>query len=149
MSLEQEVELLRRVPMFANVANANLKLLAFASQRLSFSEGDVIFEQGAQGDAAYIIIGGSANVEIDTSNGPVTVATLKENQIVGEIAILCEVPRTATVRAATDLTTLRVTKDLFFKLSVEFPQMAVEVMKEIGSRLEATTGHLGEAMAAS
>lgn len=149
MSLEQEVELLRRVPMFANVANANLKLLAFASQRLSFSEGDVVFEQGAQGDAAYIIIGGSANVEIDSSAGPVTVATLKENQIVGEIAILCEVPRTATVRAATDLTTLRVTKDLFFKLSVEFPQMAVEVMKEIGNRLEATTSHLGEAMATS
>lgn len=149
MSLEQEVELLRRVPMFANVANANLKLLAFASQRLSFNEGEVIFEQGAQGDAAYIIIGGSANVEIDTASGPMTVATLEQNQIVGEIAILCEVPRTATVRAATDLTTLRVTKDLFFKLSVEFPQMAVEVMKEIGNRLESTTGHLGEAMAAS
>lgn len=149
MSLEQEVELLRRVPMFANVANANLKLLAFASQRLSFNEGEVIFEQGAQGDAAYIIIGGSANVEIETASGPMTVATLEQNQIVGEIAILCEVPRTATVRAATDLTTLRVTKDLFFKLSVEFPQMAVEVMKEIGNRLESTTGHLGEAMAAS
>lgn len=149
MSLEQEVELLRRVPMFANVANANLKLLAFASQRLSFTEGEVIFEQGAQGDAAYIIIGGSANVEIDTSTGPITVATLEQNQIVGEIAILCEVPRTATVRAATDLTTLRVTKDMFFKLSVEFPQMAVEVMKEIGNRLESTTGHLGEVMAAS
>ena len=125
MSIEQEVELLRRVPMFANVANANLKLLAFASQRLPFNEGDVIFEQGADGDAAYIIIGGTANVEIDSVTGPVTVATLEENQIVGEIAILCDVTRTATVRAATELTTLRVTKDLFFKLSIEFPQMAV------------------------
>ena len=149
MSIEKQVELLRRVPMFANVANANLKLLAFASQRLSFNEGDVIFEQGADGDAAYIIIGGTANVEIDSVTGPVTVATLEENQIVGEIAILCDVPRTATVRAATELTTLRVTKDLFFKLSVEFPQMAVEIMKKIGNHLESTTGHLGEAMAAN
>ena len=75
------------------------------------------------------------------------VATLKQNEIVGEIAILCDVPRTATVRAKTQLTTLRITKDLFFNLISEFPQLAVEIMRELAHRLEQTTTKLQEAVA--
>ncbi len=74
------------------------------------------------------------------------VATLKQNEIVGEIAILCDVPRTATVRAKTQLTTLRITKNLFFNLISEFPQIAVEIMRELAHRLEQTTTKLREAV---
>ena len=70
---------------------------------------------------------------------PFRVATLKRNDFVGEIAILCDVPRTATVRAKTDLVTLRITKDLFFRLITEFPEMAVEIMRVLAQRLEKTT----------
>lgn len=144
MSLDTELELLRQVPIFSNVAASNLKLLAFVSERLCYAEGDVLFEQGGEGDSAYVIIKGHVNVTVDSPSGPVVVATLKEKQIVGEIAILCDVPRTATVRAACEVDALRVTKDLFIKLSGEFPQMAVEVMKEISLRLQTTTGQLTE-----
>lgn len=149
MSLKEEVELLRRVPMFSKIATSNLKLLAFASERLCFDDGDVLFEQGDQGDSAYIIIGGHVEVVLNSPSGPVVVATLGENQIVGEIAILCDIPRTATVRAAGQMTSLRITKDVFLKLSIEFPHMALEVMKEIGNRLETTTTRLSEAMTAA
>lgn len=149
MSLKEEVELLKRVPMFSKIATANLKLLAFASERLCYDTQDVLFEQGSQGDSAYIIIGGAVEVVINSPTGPVVVATLGENQIVGEIAILCDIPRTATVRAAEPLTTLRISKDVFLKLSIEFPHMALEVMKEIGNRLETTTARLSEAMSAA
>jgi CRP/FNR family cyclic AMP-dependent transcriptional regulator len=66
---------------------------------------------------------------------------------VGEIAILCDVPRTATVRASSQTVTLRITKDLFFRLVTEFPQMSVEIMRELASRLEQTTQQLREALA--
>ncbi len=62
-----------------------------------------------------------------------------KNDIIGEIAILCDVPRTATVVAATDLATLRVSKDGFFHLVTQFPQIGVEVMHELASRLHHTT----------
>ena len=84
---------------------------------------------------------------MNTPGGPLVVATLKQNEIVGEIAILCDVPRTATVRAKTELTTLRITKDLFFNLVIEFPQIAVEIMRELARRLEQTTTKLREAAA--
>ncbi|MCG8543081.1 MAG: cyclic nucleotide-binding protein, partial [Alphaproteobacteria bacterium] len=70
-----------------------------------------------------------------------------EHEIVGEIAILCDVPRTATVCATSKLVTLRIAKDCFFGLVEEFPQMAVEIMRELAHRLETTTGRLREAHA--
>ena len=84
---------------------------------------------------------------MNTPGGQLVIATLKQNEIVGEIAILCDVPRTATVRAKTELTTLRITKELFFNLTIEFPQIAVEIMRELAHRLEQTTPKLREAVA--
>jgi len=147
MSLQQEVELLRNIPLFAKIDASKLKLLAFTSQRLTYNADDIVFEQGDAGDAAYIIIGGEADVIVGTPGGPLVVATLKQNEIVGEIAILCDVPRTATVRAKTQLTTLRISKDLFFSLVVEFPEIAVEIMRELAHRLDQTTTRLREAVA--
>ena len=149
MGLLDEVELLRKIPLFSKIEPSKLKLLAFTSERLTYAEGDVLFEQGDAGDAAYIMIGGKADVVVDTPGGPLVVATLDENEIVGEIAILCDVPRTATVKAKTEVTTLRITKDLFFSLVVEFPQIAVEIMRELAHRLEVTTVRLREAVANS
>lgn len=139
MSLAEEVDLLKRIPLFANIETSKLKLLAFTSERVSYKAGDVLFEQNAVGDSAYIIIEGSADVLVETPSGPQTVATVSKNDFVGEIAILCDVPRTATVRAATELITLRITKDLFFRMISEFPQMAVEIMRVLAQRLEKTT----------
>lgn len=142
MSLQQEVDLLRKIPMFANIEPAKLKLLAFTSERLSYSEGDVLFRQGDAGDAAFVIVSGQAEISIDTDNGPLVVARLSDHDFVGEIAILCNVPRTATVTATTSLEALRISKDLFFRLVKEFPEIAIEVMRELAHRLENTNSRL-------
>lgn len=142
MSLNEEVELLRNIPMFANIEPSKLKLLAFTSERMTFKAGDTLFKQGEPGDSAYVIIDGEASVIVDTPKGPLTVAKLKRNDIVGEIAILCDVPRTATVQAASKLEAMVIAKDLFFRLVMEFPQMAVEIMRELARRLDATNRKL-------
>jgi len=144
LSLNEEVELLRNIPLFAKIEPSKLKLLAFTSERLTFKAGDVLFRQGDMGDAAYILIEGQAEVAVDTAKGPLKVARLGKNDLVGEIAILCDVPRTATVTAETELVALRVTKDLFFRLVTEFPQIAIEIMRELAHRLERTTSDLRE-----
>jgi len=146
MSLQEEVDLLRRIPVFANIEPSKLKLLAFTSERLTYAADEVVFKQGDPGDAAYIIIRGSADVIVETPKGPLIVTTLTDNDFVGEIAILCDVPRTATIQAKTELEALCISKDLFFRLVREFPEMAVEIMRVLASRLELTTSHLREAV---
>jgi len=149
VSLNEEVELLRNIPLFANIEPSKLKLLAFTSERVAYEPGQELFKQGDDGDAAYIIIGGEADIIIETANGPFTVATFKRNDIVGEIAILCDVPRTATVQAKAKLETLVISKELFYRLVLEFPQIAVEIMRELAQRLERMNTQLRELQTSS
>ncbi len=100
MLLKDEVGMLRRVPLFSGVEPAKLKLLAFTSDRVSYSAGQILFHQGDEGDAAYVILSGNADILVDSETGQIKVAEVEPNSIVGEIAILCDVSRTATVQAA-------------------------------------------------
>lgn len=146
MSLHEEVELLKNIPLFAKIEPSKLKLLAFTSERLSYANGQVLFSQGDSGDAAYIIIGGTASVLIETENGAVEIAQLSKGDVVGEIAILCDVPRTATVQAKASLITLKIAKEAFFRLVTDFPHIAVEIMRELAARLEQTNIQLRQAL---
>jgi CRP-like cAMP-binding protein len=145
MPLKDEVELLRRVPLFANVSPARLKLLAFTSDLVSYESGQVLFKQGDRGDAAYVVLSGSADVLIDSPSGQITVDTVEPNDIVGEIAILCDVARTATIKTTAPVEALRLRKDHFLRLLAEFPEMAIEIMRVLADRLSQTTAALTEA----
>ncbi len=147
MSLQEEVDLLRRIPLFAKVEPPKLKLLAFASERVTFEAGQELFHQGDMPDAAYIVIDGTADVVLDTQRGRVTVAQIGRNELVGEIGVIGDGPRTATVQAASRLVTLKVSKDLLLRMITDFPAMALEIMRVLAHRLEHTNAPLREALA--
>ncbi len=147
MTLQRDVDTLRNIPLFSKIEPSKLKLLAFTSERLEFPPGELVCQQGERGDAAYIVLQGEADVFVETPDGPVRVARLGRNDIIGEIAILCDVPRTATVIASTPLVTLRISKDAFFNLVTQFPEVAIGVMHELASRLFQTTQRLTEVSA--
>ena len=147
MNLNEEVEVLKGVPIFAKMEPAKLKLLAFTGQRMTFGAGQEVCHQGDLGDAMYVILGGVAEVLIDTDKGQIRVAELKKNGFFGETAILLAAPRNATVKASESLLTLKISKDMFYSLVAEVPQMAIEVMRELAHRVEETTKKLSEATA--
>ena len=144
MLLKDEVGMLRQVPLFSGVAPAKLKLLAFTSDRETYAPGQLLFRQGDVGDAAYVVLSGKAEVMVDSPAGQIKVAEVDPNSIVGEIAILCNVSRTATVRATTAVEALRIRKDHFLRLLGEYPEMTVEIMRVLADRLSHTTAELTE-----
>ncbi len=81
------------MPLFAGVEPAKLKLLALTSDRVSYNAGQTLFHQGDEGDAAYVILSGSADILVESDRNQIKVAELEPNAIVGEIAILCDVSR--------------------------------------------------------
>ena len=147
MSLEEDASLLSRVELFANVAPRRLKLLALASSRVMFAQGEDLCVEGNEGYEAFILISGEAEVKIRTPGGTATVARLKRNDIVGEMAILRDMPRNATVTAASSVTTLRIGKQDFLNLMREFPEVTVAVMRALAERLARTTSELANARA--
>jgi CRP-like cAMP-binding protein len=142
MSLETEVQSLREVPMFRGVEGPRLKLLAFASERVSYAAGQVLFEQGDAADSAYVILEGAASVVISTPGGKLKVAELGKNAIVGEMGIILDAPRSATIIASQDVVALKIRKDVFLDMIREFPQMSIAVMQELARRLERTDAKL-------
>ena len=140
--LEHEVEALRRVPLFAGVEPMKLKLLAFASERIEFSPGQELVRQGEHGKAAYVLLSGEADVFVRSGDAEMKVASLTGNEFIGEISILCDVPRTATVRATSTVQTLRIEKDHFFELVENSPSIGVQMMRILASRLARTTAEM-------
>ena len=142
MSLEQEVELIRQFPIFSKLQPAMQKLLCFSSERLTYDAGQVMFNAGDPGDAAHIVIEGNVEISVPTPSGPIVVNTLGRNELIGEIAIFGEMPRTATAKALTRVETLKISKELFIKVIRENPDAAIELIKILAARLANTTTQL-------
>jgi CRP/FNR family cyclic AMP-dependent transcriptional regulator len=147
MNLNEEVEILKGVPIFAKMEQSKLKLMAFTGERMTFGTGQEVCHQGDPGDAMYVILGGVADVLLETPTGQMRVAELKKNGFFGETAILCDAPRNATIKASESLLTLKISKDMFYRLVTEFPTMAIEMMRELAHRVEDTNKKLQEATA--
>ncbi len=143
--LKDEVDLLQSIPMFSNVPPNKLKLLAFASDRMTFETGQNLFLQGDTADAAYVIIAGTADVLVGTEENEASVAKLERNAFVGDMAIFSDIPRTATVRALEHLEVLRIKKEHMMEMVLDTPSLTLAVLGTLVDRLTKTTKDLSEA----
>lgn len=131
MDVTQEAEMLRKVPLFSGLSASELKLLAFTSELHCFGPGDVLMRQGDPADCAYVILEGEADVLAETSGGDFVIAVLGPNAVPGEIGVLTDAPRTATVRAKTHVKALRISPEVFLRLASGRPERALHVMRQL------------------
>jgi CRP-like cAMP-binding protein len=131
MSLNKAVAVMMEIPMFRNIDPKRLRLFAFMGETLTYRAGERLFEKGDEGSAAYIIIDGTVDVLVPVEDG--------------ETAVLCDRSRSTAIAARTDLTVLRLQRTVFLNLLREFPDIALELVKVLASRLEATTRELAAA----
>jgi hypothetical protein len=130
----REVELLRGVPFFASLPEASIERLARRAADESFGAGTTIVAQGDPGESFYVVRDGSAEVLVDAA----PTGTLEAGDYFGEVALLRNVPRTATVRAQTDVGLLVVTRADFLAAIVGYaPSLAsaeAVVARRVGGR---------------
>jgi MFS family permease len=105
----EPLELLRAIPMFSLLPPTVLERLASGAAEVQVPAMSEVFRQGEPGDRFYVIADGTATVEIDGAEA----STLGPGDFFGEIALLREVPRTATVRAVQDLRLFALERDDF------------------------------------
>lgn len=137
MTLTEESNFLSKVPLFQELEPARLKLLAFTSEMINFQDGEVLFKAGEPGDCAYVIMKGDVEILSTVDEGAV-VAVLSANQIFGELALLNDEPRSATLRARGDLKVMKISESLFIELIRESPGLALNVVKQLSKKLAVT-----------
>ena len=139
MQYGEAISMLRCIPLFCKLDPAKLKLLAFSSTYLTFEAGEELFREGDPADGAYIIEEG----EVDVLTGPdgrrVKVGTLGKSDLFGEMALIMNETRTATIRATQHLKVLKIDADVFLRLVTENPQAAISVMRSLSEKISRLT----------
>ena len=128
---DAKVELLKKVPLFADCSKAELRELAKSADELDLREGTVLTREGRPGREFFVLIDGTVNV---TQNGK-KVAELKGGDWLGEIALLTDKPRTATVTATSSVDVLVITDRRFRNVVESMPSIAIKVLGRVSDRL--------------
>ncbi|MHA1166106.1 MAG: cyclic nucleotide-binding domain-containing protein, partial [Alphaproteobacteria bacterium] len=121
--------------LFSAISPKNLKLLAFSSRRIEFVPGDNLIEEGERGEFAYVILGGEIEVVINVGKNEKIITRYGKNVLIGELALLTEALTTATVRAVTPVTALRIKKEVFIQLMEDDGRVSSQVASVVSNKL--------------
>jgi CRP-like cAMP-binding protein len=127
------VDVLRKVPLFAELEEDDLARLANQMKERRFSEGNPMTSEGSGGAGFFVITEGNATVSV----GGEAKTTLGPGDYFGEIALIDEGMRSATITAATDVTAYGMTAWEFKPFVEDHPQVAWALLKTLAQRLRA------------
>jgi CRP/FNR family transcriptional regulator, cyclic AMP receptor protein len=128
-------ELLKRVPLFSNCSKRELAAIAAIADEIDLKEGKELTRQGAPGREFFVLVEGTADVIKNRRK----VNTLKAMDFFGEIALVHETPRTATVKATSPVRALVITERNFKRLLKEQPEIQRKVLAALAERLAPST----------
>jgi CRP-like cAMP-binding protein len=124
---------LAQVRIFSGLTRKELSAIAALAKPFTFPAGSTLVEEGTEGGRFYLITSGKAEISIRGQ----TVRTLGPGSYLGEIAMIDGGPRTATVRAATDVEALGIASFNFRPLLRSEPGVAFKILVELCGRLRA------------
>jgi len=134
MTLDRRVEVLRNA--FPNMEDELLITIAQSAREVHVAAGDRICEEGEVGDAFYLILSGRVQVskflELGTQH---LLKDLRPGEFFGELALVEDAPRVASVHALEETTLLAITKHNFQELLTDSPAMGVSIMRAVAARL--------------
>jgi signal-transduction protein with cAMP-binding, CBS, and nucleotidyltransferase domain len=131
----EKVLFLDSAPLFAGLSGEELAALAQITLEQEYQPDEVLFEEGQHPDHLYIIVSGKVEVFHRVGERDRPVAYLGEKECVGEMAILDDEPRSASVKAVEPTLALKVDRDSFRELILERPQISFAIFKILSGRL--------------
>lgn len=138
-ALSHEAESLSRVALFKRLEPAELETLAEAVEQVNYKAGETIFNENDKGDALYVVDSGSVRLWVlDEDVKPVTLAELGPGEFFGELAVLDRGARSTNATTQTDTELHRLSSDDFQNFLMQHPDVAIDVICEIGARMRKT-----------
>lgn len=144
MSDVERVLFLRKVPLFAELAPQDLRRVAAVADERAFVDGETIADQGEPGDELHIVVDGTVRVvRTDLGTGSeAELARRTQGDVVGEMALITQEPRMASLVASGEVRTLRLGRQEFEGVLRERPDTAIAVIRVLSLRLvESASSH--------
>lgn len=134
-----EADSLSRIPMFQRLSPEELQKLAEEVDQVKFDDNETIFNEQDKGDALYVVESGSVRIWVlDEDVKPVTLKELQSGEFFGELAVLDRGPRSTNATAIGETTLHRLSSDDFQKFLMGHPDVAIDIICEIGARMRQT-----------
>ncbi|HET9288805.1 MAG TPA: cyclic nucleotide-binding domain-containing protein [Gaiella sp.] len=130
---DTKIDLLKAVPLFAGCSKTELQRIASLADELDLGESATLIREGERGREFIVVVEGTVDV---TRKGK-KIRALGAGDFIGEIALVSDVPRTATVTATSPVRLLVVTDRAFRGLVEQMPSIATKVLQSLGERLHA------------
>jgi CRP/FNR family cyclic AMP-dependent transcriptional regulator len=127
----EKVELIKKVPLFAGCSKGELEQIAQIADEIDLPEGKEMTREGSRGREFFVLLEGDADVTKDGSN----INKLGSGDFFGEIALVSDSPRTATVTATSPVRALVITDRSFRRLLDEQPEIQRKVLVALAERL--------------
>ncbi len=132
--------MLKKISLFSGLSEAELDLLAEATGRRTFAKDMIIFHKDSPGQTLYIIESGRVRIFILSESGQeISVNVYGPGEFFGELALLDSMPRSAGAVVMEDTVTLTLQRDDFLNLLREHPEIAMNIMRVLSTRLRYTT----------
>jgi signal transduction histidine kinase len=143
-------EFLRHLQLFENLSEADLDWLLAQAESVEIPGGENLIEEGKLGDAAYIILDGEFEVVKKSDVQNIVIAVREPGEVFGEMALLDQSPRMATVHALRDSKVLKIRGETFQQLLAHSSSAALSILQTVSKRLRQNEGLLrqNEKMAA-
>ncbi len=141
---------LRKSPLFEGLSDQELQQLVDNAQHVSLRAGEILMKQGEIGESAYVVIKGGFEVQKQSGPSVIKIDVRRPGEIIGEMALLSNAPRSATVVAVCDSETLCISHEAFENLLSTNPSATMAVLHWVMSRLSQNESllHQQEKMAA-
>jgi CRP-like cAMP-binding protein len=142
MSLDRDIAMLSRVPLFSELTTEQLRLLAFSAVRLELTPGQVLFRENAVAQSGYIVAFGGIELSVGDGTGKRVLTTCEAGSLIGEMALFIETVRPATATAIVSSEVLEVDRKLVKRMLNEYPHVALRLRATLADRLQATVAEL-------
>jgi CRP/FNR family cyclic AMP-dependent transcriptional regulator len=126
-----KVELIKKVPLFSKLSKKELGEVAHIADELDLPKGKVMAVEGDRGREFFVLLEGEADVK----KGDMSINTMREGDFFGEIALVTQMPRTASVTATTDVRVLVITDRDFSALLKHSPEVGRGVAEALAERI--------------
>lgn len=126
---------LKKVPLFSDVSDKDLKCLQKIAKVRKFAKGEIIFTEDTSGDCLYIVISGRVKIFAQQGNKKKTLAYLEKDEHFGEMALLDMEPRSASSEALDECDLLVIKKHDFRTLLAQDPGISLQIMRTLSHRL--------------
>ncbi|MEQ8308628.1 MAG: cyclic nucleotide-binding domain-containing protein [Hoeflea sp.] len=146
MALNDDIDLLSSVPLFSDIGEDKLRLIAFGAERRKLQAGQMLYRENTAADCAFVVAEGRIELTRSDRNGrSVTVNTAGRGTLLGELAMVTAVERTMTAIAIDASEVIRINRPLFRRMLEEYPEIADVVRGRIAANLQALNQELGRA----